>query len=259
MRVRPSPGSISLTTKPSRGFGSAGGAAHRDSILGDALLDDLPARPVRLARPRRAVPASTGQVAHVKCSYRCAVEMRPRTTRAANSGFLPLVRRLASVLTRPMYASSTSSTVPQRLPNARSIERCGDTTSTGCRPPRMVFGAGGALRKTAWAATARRRGGLAASRDLVGLRADFAAFCSQREGTAAIRICRRAGLGLADGDRVTAYVRTLTRSVGRWFAHWWTAGVVRGSGARAKPSWCATLSGVDAAGRRLPPPRRRTA
>ena len=59
----------------------------------------------------------------------------PRTALSGDSEFLPLVRRLARFLP-PMCVSSTSTALQRvSMPGSR---RCGDTTSTDCRPPRTV-------------------------------------------------------------------------------------------------------------------------
>ena len=104
-------------------------------VLDDALSTVF-RTPVQLRAAGRtdAGVHATGQVAHVDVPADALAHAYPRTTRAGDSEFLPLVRRLARFLP-PMYASSTSA-VPHRVSTPGS-RRCAATTSTGCPPPRM--------------------------------------------------------------------------------------------------------------------------
>jgi tRNA pseudouridine38-40 synthase len=94
-------------------------------VLDDALSTVFRA-PVlcRAAGRTDAGVHATGQVAHIDIPNEALAHAYPRTARADDSEFLPLVRRLARFLPADV--------------RVLDINRA-DVMSTGCRPPRTVL------------------------------------------------------------------------------------------------------------------------
>jgi tRNA pseudouridine38-40 synthase len=177
---------------------------------------------------------ATGQVAHVDVPTDALSNAYPRATRAGESEFLPLVRRLARFLpadVRVLDINRAAAGFDARFSALRRhyVYRL-STAPYGVEPQEARY-------VTAWPRPLDVEAMSAASRDLVGLH-DFAAFCRQREGATTIRDLQRLDW-LRDGDRVTAHVSadafcwSMVRSL---------VGAVLAVGEhRREPGWCATL------------------
>ncbi len=177
---------------------------------------------------------ATGQVAHVDVPNDALSHVYPRTTRADDSEFLPLVRRLSRFLppdVRVLDIGRAAAGFDARFSALRRhyVYRL-STAPYGVEPQEARY-------VTAWPRPLDVEAMSAASRDLVGLH-DFAAFCRQREGATTIRDLQRLDWS-RDGDRVTAYVSadafcwSMVRSL---------VGAMLAVGEhRREPGWCATL------------------
>ncbi|HEX4557985.1 MAG TPA: tRNA pseudouridine(38-40) synthase TruA [Mycobacterium sp.] len=144
---------------------------------------------------------ATGQVAHVDVPIDALSNAYPRTMRAGDSEFLPLVRRLARFLptdVRVLDINRAAAGFDARFSALRRhyVYRL-STAAYGVEPQEARY-------VTAWPRPLDVDAMSAASRALVGLH-DFAAFCRQREGATTIRDLQRLDW-LRDGDRITAYV-----------------------------------------------------
>jgi tRNA pseudouridine38-40 synthase len=144
---------------------------------------------------------ATGQVAHVDVPADALSHAYPRTTRAADSEFLALVRRLGRFLpsdVRVLDINRAAAGFDARFSALRRhyVYRL-STAPYGVEPQEARF-------VTAWPRALDVDAMTAASRDLVGLH-DFAAFCRHREGATTIRELQRLDWS-REGDRVTAYV-----------------------------------------------------
>jgi tRNA pseudouridine38-40 synthase len=201
---------------------------------------------------------ATGQVAHVDVPADALSHAYPRTTRAGDSEFLALVRRLGRFLpsdVRILDINRAAAGFDARFSALRRhyVYRL-STAPYGVEPQDARF-------VTAWPRALDVDAMTAASRDLVGLH-DFAAFCRHREGATTIRELQRLDWS-RDGDRVTAYVSadafcwSMVRSlVGALLAvgehrreSGWCAGLLtstrRSSDFAAAPPQGLTLVGVD--------------
>jgi len=177
---------------------------------------------------------ATGQVAHVDVPADALSNAYPRTTRAGDSEFLPLVRRLARFLpadVRVIDIDRAAAGFDARFSALRRhyVYRL-STAPYGVEPQEARY-------VTAWPRPLDVEAMSLASRDLVGLH-DFTAFCRQREGATTIRDLQRLEWS-RDGDRVTAYVSadafcwSMVRSL---------VGALLAVGEhRREPGWCATL------------------
>jgi tRNA pseudouridine38-40 synthase len=177
---------------------------------------------------------ATGQVTHVDVPADALSHAYPRTTRAGDSEFLPLVRRLGRFLpsdVRVLDINRAAAGFDARFSALRRhyVYRL-STAPYGVEPQEARF-------VTAWPRALDVDAMTAASRDLVGLH-DFAAFCRQREGATTIRDLQRLDWS-RDGDRVTAYVSadafcwSMVRSL---------VGALLAVGEhRREPGWCAGL------------------
>ena len=204
-------------------------------VLDDALstVFRVPVQ-VRAAGRTDAGVHASGQVAHVDVPADALPHAYPRTTRAGDSEFLPLVRRLARFLpddVRVLDINRAATGFDARFSALRRhyVYRL-STASYGVEPQEARF-------VTAWPRPLDVDAMSAASRDLVGLH-DFAAFCRQREGATTIRDLQRLDWS-RDGDRVTAYVSadafcwSMVRSL---------VGALLAVGEhRREPGWCPAL------------------
>jgi tRNA pseudouridine38-40 synthase len=144
---------------------------------------------------------ATGQVAHVDVPADALSHAYPRTMRAGDSEFLPLVRRLARFLpqdVRVLDIGRAAAGFDARFSALRRhyVYRL-STAPYGVEPQEARF-------VTAWPRPLDVDAMAVASRDLVGLH-DFAAFCRHREGATTIRDLQRLDWS-RDGDHVTAHV-----------------------------------------------------
>jgi tRNA pseudouridine38-40 synthase len=177
---------------------------------------------------------ATGQVAHVDVPTGVLSHAYPRTSRAGDSEFLPLVRRLARFLpqdVRVLDIIRAAAGFDARFSALRRhyVYRL-STAPYGVEPQEARF-------VTAWPRPLDVDAMAAASRDLVGLH-DFAAFCRQREGATTIRDLQRLDWS-RDGDRVTAYV---TADAFCWSMVRSLVGALLAVGEhRREPGWCAGL------------------
>ena len=201
---------------------------------------------------------ATGQVAHVDIPTDALPCAYPRTTRAGDAEFAPLVRRLARLLPTdvrirdivraPAGFDARFSALRRHYTYRLSL------APYGVEPTETRF-------VTPWAKPLDLDAMAAASRELLGLN-DFAAFCRPRPGATTIRDLQRLEW-VRDGWYVTAYVTAdafcwnMVRSVvgavlavgeGRRSAEW-TAGLLgetsRSSDFAAAPARGLTLVQVD--------------
>ena len=177
---------------------------------------------------------AAGQVAHVDVPADALSNAHPRTTRAGDSEFLPLVRRLARFLPADVRVIDIDRAAPGFDARFSALRRHYvyrlSTAPYGVEPQEARY-------VTAWPRPLDVEAMSLASRDLVGLH-DFTAFCRQREGATTIRDLQRLEWS-RDGDRVTAYVSadafcwSMVRSL---------VGALLAVGEhRREPGWCATL------------------
>ena len=204
-------------------------------VLDDALSTVF-RTPVQLRAAGRtdAGVHATGQVAHVDVPADALPHAYPRTKRAGDSEFLPLVRRLARFLpadVRIIDIARAAVGFDARFSALRRhyVYRL-STAPHGVEPHETRF-------VTAWPRPLDVEAMSVASRDLVGLH-DFAAFCRQRAGATTIRDLQRLDWS-RDGDRITAYVSadafcwSMVRSL---------VGALLAVGEhRREPGWCAGL------------------
>jgi tRNA pseudouridine38-40 synthase len=204
-------------------------------VLDDALSTVF-RMPVQLRAAGRtdAGVHATGQVAHVDVSADALSHAYPRTARAADSEFLPLVRRLARFLPTDVRVLDIGRAAPGFDARFSALRRHYvyrlSTAPYGVAPQEARF-------VTAWPRPLDVDAMNAASRDLLGLN-DFAAFCRQREGATTIRDLQRLDWA-RDGDRITAYV---TADAFCWSMVRSLVGALLAVGEhRREPDWCATL------------------
>ena len=128
-----------------------------------------------------------GQVAHVDIPADGLAHVYPRTTRANDSEFLPLVRRLSRFLPQDVRVLDIGRAAPGFDARFSALRRHYvyrlSTAPHGVEPQEARY-------VTAWPRPLDVDAMSAASRDLVGLH-DFAAFCRQREGATTIRDLQR--------------------------------------------------------------------
>ena len=204
-------------------------------VLDDALSTVFRV-PVQLRAAGRtdAGVHATGQVAHVDVPTDALAHAYPRTTRADDSEFLPLVRRLSRFLPQDVRVLDIGRAAPGFDARFSALRRHYvyrlSTAPYGVEPQEARY-------VTAWPRPLDVDAMSAASRDLVGLH-DFAAFCRQREGATTIRDLQRLDWS-RDGDRVTAYV---TADAFCWSMVRSLVGALLAVGEhRREPGWCATL------------------
>jgi len=177
---------------------------------------------------------ATGQVAHVDVPAGALPHAYPRTTRADQSEFLPLVQRLARFLPTDVRVLDIGRAAPGFDARFSALRRHYayrlSTAPYGVEPQQARF-------VTPWPRPLDIDAMATASRDLVGLH-DFAAFCRHREGATTIRDLQRLDW-IREGDRVTAYV---TADAFCWAMVRSVVGALLAVGEhRREPGWCATL------------------
>jgi tRNA pseudouridine38-40 synthase len=204
-------------------------------VLDDALSTVFRV-PVQLRAAGRtdAGVHATGQVAHVDVPEDALAHAYPRTTRAGDSEFLPLVRRLARFLPEDVRVFDIGRAAPGFDARFSALRRHYvyrlSISAHGVEPQEARF-------VTAWPRPLDVDAMAAASRDLVGLH-DFAAFCRPREGATTIRDLQRLDW-LREGDRVTAHV---TADAFCWSMVRSLVGALLAVGEhRRDPGWCAGL------------------
>jgi tRNA pseudouridine38-40 synthase len=177
---------------------------------------------------------ATGQVAHVDVPGDALSNAYPRTTRAGDSEFVPLVRRLARLLPQDVRALDIGRAAPGFDARFSALRRHYvyrlSTSPYGVEPQETRY-------VTAWPRTLDVDAMAGASRDLLGLH-DFAAFCRHRDGATTIRDLQRLDWS-QDGDRITAHV---TADAFCWSMVRSLVGALLAVGEhRREPGWCATL------------------
>lgn len=204
-------------------------------VLDDALSTVF-RTPVQLRAAGRtdAGVHATGQVAHVDVPGDALRHAYPRATRAGDSEFLPLVRRLARFLPDDVRVLEICRAAPGFDARFSALRRHYvyrlSMAPYGVEPQETRY-------VTAWPRPLDVDAMAAASRELVGLH-DFAAFCRQREGATTIRDLQRLDWS-RDGDRVTARV---TADAFCWSMVRSLVGALLAVGERRRePRWCATL------------------
>ena len=169
----------------------------------DEALTTVFRTPVRLRAAGRTDTGvhATGQVAHADVPVDAMPNAYPRSPRARDSEFLPLLRRFGGFLPADVRILDIA-----RAPagfDARFSALCRhyryrlSTAPYGVVPQQARY-------VTAWPRALDVDAMSAASRDLLGLH-DFAAFCRRREGATTIRDLQRFDWS-RDGDFVTADV-----------------------------------------------------
>ena len=144
---------------------------------------------------------ATGQVAHVDVPADALPNAYPRSPRAGDPEFLPLLRRLGRFLpadVRVLGIARAPAGFDARFSALRRhyVYRL-STAPYGVDPHQTRF-------ITAWPRVLDLDAMSVASRDLVGLH-DFAAFCRHRDGATTIRDLQRLDWS-REGDLITAYV-----------------------------------------------------
>ncbi len=177
---------------------------------------------------------ATGQVAHVDVPADALPHAYPRTIRAGDSEFLPLVRRLSRFLpadVRVIDIDRAPAGFDARFSALRRhyVYRL-STAPYGVEPQEARY-------VTAWPRPLDVDAMATASRDLLGLN-DFAAFCRHRDGATTIRDLQRLDWS-SDGDLITAHV---TADAFCWSMVRSLVGALLAVGEhRREPGWCATL------------------
>jgi tRNA pseudouridine38-40 synthase len=217
------------------GWAAQAGQRTVAGVLDDALSTVFRA-PVQVRAAGRTDSGvhATGQVAHVDVPGDALSNAYPRTTRAGDSEFLPLVRRLARLLPQDVRALDIGRAAPGFDARFSALRRHYvyrlSTSPYGVEPQETRY-------VTAWPRTLDLDAMTSASRDLLGLH-DFAAFCRHRDGATTIRDLQRLDWS-QDGDRVTAHV---TADAFCWSMVRSLIGALLAVGEhRREPGWCATL------------------
>lgn len=177
---------------------------------------------------------ATGQVAHVDVPIDVLPHAYPRTARAGESEFGPLVRRLAKLLTedvRVLGITRAADGFDARFSALRRHYVYRLTTAPyGVEPHEARF-------VTAWPRELDLHAMTAGARELLGLH-DFAAFCRHRDGATTIRQLQRLDC-TRDGHRIAVHVSAdafcwnMVRSL---------VGALLAVGEhRRDPGWCAAL------------------
>ena len=217
------------------GWAAQAGQRTVAGVLDDALSTVFRA-PVQVRAAGRTDSGvhATGQVAHVDVHGDALSNAYPRTARAGDSEFLPLVRRLARLLPQDVRALDIGRAAPGFDARFSALRRHYvyrlSTSPYGVEPQETRY-------VTAWPRTLDLDAMTSASRDLLGLH-DFAAFCRHRDGATTIRDLQRLDWS-QDGDRVTAHV---TADAFCWSMVRSLIGALLAVGEhRREPGWCATL------------------
>jgi tRNA pseudouridine38-40 synthase len=217
------------------GWATQAGQRTVAGVLDEALTTVFRS-PVRLraaGRTDTGVHAS-GQVAHVDVPADALPNAYPRSPRAGEPEFLPLLRRLGRFLpvdVRVLGIARAPAGFDARFSALRRHYAYRLSTAPyGVEPQRARY-------VTAWPRDLDLDAMAAASRDLVGLH-DFAAFCRHRDGATTIRDLQRLDWS-REGDLITAHVSadafcwSMVRSL---------VGALLAVGERRRPpSWCREL------------------
>ena len=177
---------------------------------------------------------ATGQVAHVDVPADALANAYPRSPRAGEPEFLPLLRRLGRFLpadVRVLDIARAAAGFDARFSALRRhyVYRL-STAAYGVEPQQARY-------ITAWPRDLDVDAMSAASRELVGLH-DFAAFCRHRDGATTIRDLQRLDW-LREGDLITAHV---TADAFCWQMVRSLVGALLAVGEhRRSPQWCREL------------------
>ena len=217
------------------GWAAQSGQRTVAGVLDDALSTVFRTRvQLRAAGRTDTGVHATGQVAHVDVPADALPHAYPRTTRAGESEFRPLVQRLARFLPQDVRVLDIDRAAPGFDARFSALRRHYayrlSTAPYGVEPQEARF-------VTPWPRPLDVDAMAAGSRDLVGLH-DFAAFCRHRDGATTIRDLQRLDWS-RDGDRVTAHV---TADAFCWAMVRSLVGALLAVGEhRREPGWCATL------------------
>jgi tRNA pseudouridine38-40 synthase len=177
---------------------------------------------------------ATGQVAHVDVPADALANAYPRSPRAGEPEFLPLLRRLGRFLpadVRVLDIARAPAGFDARFSALRRhyVYRL-STAAYGVEPQQAHY-------ITAWPRDLDVDAMSVASRELVGLH-DFAAFCRHREGATTIRDLQRLDW-TREGDLITAHV---TADAFCWQMVRSLVGALLAVGEhRRTPQWCREL------------------
>jgi tRNA pseudouridine38-40 synthase len=177
---------------------------------------------------------ATGQVAHVDVPAGALPHAYPRTVRAGEGEFGPLVRRFGRMLPEDLRVLHIARAAPGFDARFSALRRHYvyrlSTAPYGVEPQDARFVA-------AWPRPLDVDLMAAAARELVGLR-DFAAFCRHRAGATTIRELQRLDCVRA-GDRVEVHV---SADAFCWNSVRSLVGALLAVGERRRdPAWCAAL------------------
>jgi tRNA pseudouridine38-40 synthase len=177
---------------------------------------------------------ATGQVAHVDVPADALANAYPRSPRAGEPEFLPLLRRLGRFLpadVRVLDIARAPAGFDARFSALRRhyVYRL-STAAYGVEPQQARY-------VTAWPRDLDVDAMSAASREMLGLN-DFAAFCRHREGATTIRDLQRLDWS-REGDLITAHV---TADAFCWQMVRSLVGALLAVGEhRHSPQWCREL------------------
>jgi tRNA pseudouridine38-40 synthase len=202
----------------------------------DEALTTVFRTPVRLWAAGRTDTGvhATGQVAHVDVPADALANAYPRTPRAGEPEFLPLLRRLGRFLpadVRVLDIARAPAGFDARFSALRRhyVYRL-STAPYGVAPQQARY-------ITAWPRDLDVEAMSAASRELMGLH-DFAAFCRHRERATTIRDLQRLDFS-REGDLITAHV---TADAFCWQMVRSLVGALLAVGEhRRSPAWCREL------------------
>jgi tRNA pseudouridine38-40 synthase len=220
------------------GWATQAGQRTVAGVIGDALTTVF-RTPLRLWAAGRTDTGvhATGQVAHVDVPAAALPNVYPRSSRAGEPEFLPLLRRLSRFLpadVRVLEISRAPSGFDARFSALRRhYEYRLSTAAYGVQPQQARY-------ITAWPRDLDVDAMSVASQDLLGLH-DFAAFCRHRAGATTIRDLQRLDWS-REGDLITAHVSAdafcwqMVRSL---------VGALLAVGEqRRTPQWCRELLGA---------------
>jgi tRNA pseudouridine38-40 synthase len=184
------------------GWAAQSGQRTVAGVLEEALSTVF-CTPVRLSVAGRTDTGvhATGQVAHAEVPHSALPNVYPRSRRAAEPEFLPLLRRLGRLLpadVRIRQITRSSADFDARFSALRRhyVYRL-STAAYGVEPVQARY-------VTGWPRDLDVDAMAAASRNLLGLH-DFTAFCRHRQGATTIRDLQRLDWS-RDGDLVTAHI-----------------------------------------------------
>ncbi len=218
----------------------AGWAVQAGQRTVAGVLDDALSTVFRTAVQLRAAGRTdtgvhaTGQVAHVDVPSDALSHAYPRTTRAGEPEFRPLVQRLARFLPQDVRVLDIGRAAPGFDARFSALRRHYvyrlSTAPYGVEPHDARF-------VTPWPRPLDVEAMSASARDLVGLH-NFAAFCRHRDGATTIRDLQRLDVA-CDGDRITVAV---TADAFCWAMVRSLVGALLTVGEhRREPRWCAAL------------------